>query len=379
MFHQPWKLVPNRVRGAGGREIDKLRGINPPTDDDSGSEAWIGSVTRAGAPLPGFDPNLGCSEVLLPDGRRMYLFEAIALEPEAILGKAHIAVNGLSLGMLVKYLDAKEPYLLQAHPTRDFAKEMWDSDFGKEESWYVLGLRDDVSEPPYILLGFREGVTRADVEKYYYQDDLKALENLCHRIPVNVGDVYFVGGGVPHALGEGCFVLEVQEPSDITVVPIRRQALRKMFSAHSPERDDSSAPCDPETEAAEDALYDKRTLGSFIYDGCDEKENLRRWRIAHKTIREGEWGKEYYLIGPEQTSYFSFSRADVSGSIPIIDTGFPRIGIVLRGEGTVYFDNGELPVKQGDELFFPFHIPGAVLSGNISMIFCYPEGSPKLI
>jgi hypothetical protein len=35
-------------------------------------------------------------------------------------------------------------------------------------------------------------------------------------------------------------VLEVQEPSDITVVPIRRQALRKMFSAHSPERDDSS-------------------------------------------------------------------------------------------------------------------------------------------
>jgi hypothetical protein len=47
LFHQPWKLIPNRVRGAGGREIDKLRGIDPPVDDAGGSEAWIGSVTRA--------------------------------------------------------------------------------------------------------------------------------------------------------------------------------------------------------------------------------------------------------------------------------------------------------------------------------------------
>jgi mannose-6-phosphate isomerase len=123
--------------------------------------------------------------------------------------------------MLIKYLDAKEPYLLQAHPTRSFAKRMWNSDFGKEESWYVIGIREDVKEPPYILLGFKEGVTRADVEKYYAQDDLRSLEMLCHKIPVKPDEVYFVGGGVPHALGEGCFVIEVQEPSDITAYPIR--------------------------------------------------------------------------------------------------------------------------------------------------------------
>jgi hypothetical protein len=32
-------------------------------------------------PVPGLDPNTGCAEVILPDGRRMYLFEAIALDP----------------------------------------------------------------------------------------------------------------------------------------------------------------------------------------------------------------------------------------------------------------------------------------------------------
>ena len=69
MFNEPWRLVPNRIRGQGGREIDKFRGVYPPVDDESGSEAWIGSVTRVGNP-PADKPNYGCSEVILPDGRR---------------------------------------------------------------------------------------------------------------------------------------------------------------------------------------------------------------------------------------------------------------------------------------------------------------------
>ena len=103
MFHQPWKLVPNRIRGKGGREIDKFRGVEPPIDDKSGSEAWIGSVTRVGKP-PADKPNYGCSEVVLPDGRRMFLFEAIALAQEEVLGSKHMEKNGTGLGMLIKQI-----------------------------------------------------------------------------------------------------------------------------------------------------------------------------------------------------------------------------------------------------------------------------------
>jgi mannose-6-phosphate isomerase len=377
LFHQPWKLIPNRVRGAGGREIDKLRGIDPPVDDAGGSEAWIGSVTRAGMDVPGQDLNTGCAEVLLPDGRRMFLYQAISLKPEAVLGKAHMDLHGENLGMLIKYLDAKEPYLLQAHPTRAYAKKMWDSAFGKEESWYVIGLREDVPEPPYILLGFKEGVTRADMECGYHRDDLTALEGLCHKIPVRVGDTYFVGGGVPHALGAGCFVIEVQEPSDITVVPVRLPTLRSMFAgAHPPEE---NAPSEPEITPEEIALYDERTLGSFIYDGCSEEENLKRRRIPHKTIRKGSWGSETYLIGPEQTSYFSFSRLDGSGTAVLLDTGFPRVAIVLSGQGTLFFEGGSLPIHRGDELFLPYRIPDARITGDFSVVLCHPEGSPNLV
>jgi mannose-6-phosphate isomerase len=385
MYHQPWKLVPNKIRGAGGREIDKLRGVYPPRDDPAGSEAWIGSVTRVGNPPPG-EPHRGCSEVLFPDGilpggRRMYLFEAINLAPEEVLGSRHLARHGKdTLGMLIKYLDAQKQYILQAHPTRPWAKKMWSSDFGKEESWYVIGTRDDTAEPAYILLGFKEGVTRERFEELYRKDDLPALEKLCHKIRVKTGETYFVGGGVPHALGEGCFVIEVQEPSDITVVPITQKKRYEVIKAMTGK--------EPGFKLEDEKLYDERMLGAFIYDGCDEEENLRRWRIPPRLIRSGDWGTEHYIISPRETGFFSYTRLDIKGPAPgsaqgsvqcpapLRDTGFPQVGIVLEGEGSLRWEGAELSLRRGDELFLPYLIPGAEFSGpGLSVILCHPEGA----
>lgn len=359
IFNQPWKLVPNKVRGRGGREIDKLRGVSPALDDDHSSEAWIGSVTRVEFP-PAGNPNMGCAETILPDGRKMYLFEAIALNPLAVLGETHHKKHGEKLGMLIKYLDAQTQYMLQAHPTRPQAKKAFNSDFGKEESWYVIGTRDDTKEPAYILLGFKEGVTREKLEELYKKDDLPAMENLCHKIPVKAGETYFVGGGLAHALGEGCFVIEVQEPSDITVVPLKQQKLKSW---------------NPGRPGIDDDLYDNRMLDTFIYDGCSYEENLRRWRIPPKTIREGAWGKEYYLIGPDQTSFFSFSRLDLKGRTELRSTGFPQVAIVLEGKGDLIFDGGKMSLNKADEVFLPYKIPGAAFEGNISLVLCHPEGA----
>ena len=359
IYSQPWKLVQNKIRGSGGREIDKLRGVSPAVDTPDGSEAWIGSVTRVAVPPPG-KPNWGCSELILPDNRRMFLFEAIALDPEKVLGKEHMAVNGTGMGVLIKYLDAGKQYMLQCHPTREWAKEIWNSSFGKEESWYVIGCRDDTPEPPYVILGFKSGVTREQFEEHYRRDDIPALENLCHKIPVQIGDVFFVGGGLVHALGQGCLVVEVQEPSDITVVPITNEKRAKMRNSAKTE---------------DDAVYDRRVLGSFIYDGCSYEENLQRWKIPRKIIRKGDWGEEYTLIGPGQTSFFSFSRIDVKGSINITGTGFPRVAMVLAGSGKFVFQEGSLELHKGDEFFLPWHIPALRLEGEASLVFCNPEGA----
>jgi mannose-6-phosphate isomerase len=359
IYNQPWKLVQNRIRGRGGREIDKLRGVYPPVDDGTGSEAWIGSVTQVRNP-PADKPHYGCSEVILPDSRQMFLFEAIGLSPGQVLGEKHSKHNGSGMGMLIKYLDAQAQYGLQCHPTRAWAKEMWDSDYGKEESWYVLGTRDDTKEPAYILLGFKEGISKELWEKHYRNDDIAALENLCHKIPVKAGDAFFVGGGVPHALGEGCFVIEVQEPCDITLGAHTYEYMKNNYNRWR--------------TAFDKETYDKRLLGAYIYDGCSYEENLKRWHIPKKQIRSGLWGKEELIIGTGQTKYFSFTELTVNGSTDMLDTSFPKVAIAVKGEGKIVYNTGEMLIKQGDEIFFPYNVPNAKVEGNLTMVICHPEG-----
>ena len=287
----------------------------------------------------------------------MFLYQAIAENPAEILGAQHMEKNGLGLGMLIKYLDAQQQYGLQCHPTREWAKKMWNSDYGKEESWYVLSTRDDIAEPAYIFLGFKEGVTRADFEKHYHRNDIYSLEKLCHKIIVEPGDAFFVGGGCPHALGEGCFVIEVQEPSDITLGAL------PLTNWH------------PDASAEEIAQYDERLLGAYVYDGCSREENLRRWKIPRKVIREGDWGSESYVIGPDQTSYFSFTELHVKSKAPLRKTGFPQIAIVTHGCGKLIFQGGEMDIRQGDELFFPFDVTELKAAGEVTLVLCNPEGA----
>jgi mannose-6-phosphate isomerase len=304
----------------------------------------------------------------------MYLFEAIALAPEAVLGREHLSRYGTGLGILVKYLDAKEQYILQAHPRRAFAREMWNSEYGKEESWYVIGVRDDVRERPYIILGFKEGITPGLWREYFFRDDLEGLENLCHRIPIKTGDAFFVGAGVPHALGAGCFVVEVQEPSDITVIPVPQMSIPKHFSKYLPEEERDKPP--PWFIPEDEELYNRKVLGSFVYEGCDYEENLKRWKIPPETIWEGEGGTEYRIIGPKQTAYFSCSRMDIRGRAPVRHTGFPRIAMVISGNGIFHFDGGGLSLRQGDEIFLPHSIPAAELEGELSLMLCCPGSAP---
>ena len=353
IYQYPWKLVQNKIdRYPGGRELDRFRGILPGNDDNK-PEAWIGSDTRTVNAVQKGNPNDGCSECILPDGTKKYLFEVIQACPEKALGKRHIGINGDHIGLLVKLLDAQFQLGLQTHPTRAYAKEYFNSDYGKEESWYVIGIRDDSMEEPYVLLGFKEGVTREQFEKNYDAGDIAAMEACCHKIPVRVGDAFYIRAGVPHAIGCGCFMVEVQEASDITV------GAQKLRTGTGEEQE----------------LHKQRLLGCYIYNGCDYDENLSRYRIHPRTIRSGEWGKETLIISHEQTAYFSFTRLDTNSEVSLIKTGFLQTAIVLQGEGTMLCGNQILSLKQGDELFIPFaaqDIRVSPTAGELSLILCNP-------
>lgn len=362
LYRFPWRLVQNQIRANGGREMDRFRGITPPVDRPNGAEAWIGSVTRANG-ATSENPNLGCAEALLPDGERHYLFQAIAAHPELALGQAHLARYGTNLGMLVKLLDAKTPFLLQCHPTRENARKYWDSDFGKEECWYVLGIRDDAPEPPYILLGFREGVSREGFEAAYRAGDVQALKQMCHRIEVHPGECYFIPGGVPHALGAGCFVAEIQEPSDLTAVPISQQALLDFRRRANPQ-----GVFIPE----DDALYERRMLNSFHYEGQTLEQVLARCKSTMPCLREESGGKELEIFGQEQTQCFSCTLVQVHGLFRKTDTHDAQICLILSGSGHLECGGRKLAVRQADELFFPSGAEDMLMTGEFTCILCNP-------
>ena len=218
---------------------------------------------------------------------------------------------------------------------------------------------------PHIFLGFKPGITREAFERAYRSGTLDQIETMCHRLMVCPGETYYVPGGMPHALGEGCFVLEVQESTDLTAVPIPQKDLLAFRRRANP-----AGVFHP----IDEQLYDARTLGSFDYTGHTLDEILSLTKTAHKTMRSGAWGEEQLLIGQPHTSYFECVQLSVHGGrqVPLTNAHRIQIGIVAAGKGSIVGAAGLLAVSQGDELFFSHACDDLFLSGDVTIIFCRP-------
>ncbi len=192
----------------GGALLGRLRGKGE--EDGDFPEDWVGSVTPAYN--PGRDePEAGLSR--LTDGR--LLRDAIEADPEGWLGRDHVARYGTTTGLLVKLLDAAERLPVHAHPDRAFARAHFDSPFGKTEAWIVLATRERASQ---VWIGLREPVGRHEYRSWIENQEVDRLLASLNRVSVQAGDVVYVPAGVPHAIGAGILIAELQEPSDFSFI-----------------------------------------------------------------------------------------------------------------------------------------------------------------
>ena len=103
--------------------------------------------------------------------------------------------------------------IIQCHPTIPFAQKHLNSNSGKTEAYVILRIRDEVKEP-YIYMGFQHPPERAEFKRMIEEQDSEALLACFEKIPIKPGDVFMVPGGMPHAIGEGVFMIEIMEPTD---------------------------------------------------------------------------------------------------------------------------------------------------------------------
>jgi mannose-6-phosphate isomerase len=197
---KPARVLPARVYRfyRGGALIDRLRG--EPERDGDHPEDWIGSVVQA-RNAGRDEPFAGLSR--LADGT--LLRDAVTADPE----------GWGTPNLLVKLLDSVERLPVHAHPGRAFAREHLGSTYGKTEAWVIVATRGDDAE---LWLGLREPVPCREYRRWIDEQDVDALLGSLNHLRVRPGDVVFVPAGVPHAIGAGALMVELQEPSDFSIV-----------------------------------------------------------------------------------------------------------------------------------------------------------------
>jgi mannose-6-phosphate isomerase len=113
--------------------------------------------------------------------------------------------------LLVKLLDAGQRLPVHAHPDDAFSREHLHRPFGKAEAWYIL-------EDGRVHLGLRRDIERRELADLVSRQDTAALVGLLHVRDVAAGDVVYVPPGELHAIGAGVLLLELQQPTDLSIL-----------------------------------------------------------------------------------------------------------------------------------------------------------------
>ena len=201
---RPLELGPNQFPRfyRGGARIAAFRGL--PASAENTPEDWIASTTHA------YGEENGPSR--LPDGTD--LADAMAAAPAAFFEPGHVARFGPQPEVLIKLLDAGERLPVHFHPDAGFARAHLGSNHGKTEAWIILEAEPGAA----VWLGFARDVDEEELVRWVDEQDVDAMLDAMNRIDVAPGDEIFVPAGTAHAIGEGVLLLELQEPSDLSLL-----------------------------------------------------------------------------------------------------------------------------------------------------------------
>lgn len=270
----------------------------------------------------------------------LYLSDAMKDYKKEMLG------DNEDIGVLTKILDSAIRLPVQAHPDKPFSRKYFNSSYGKEESWVILATRPGGK----VFYGFKDGVTLEQFEKAIEESETSktAMEDLLESFEVKPGDVIYIPAKMVHAIGAGCLLLEVQEPSDFTVQPERWCGDYKL-SDHE------------------------------MYLGLDKKTALECFDVNKKfpapltpnVIEEKDGVKYESLIDERMTKTFNVRRVTLDGGEFKMNGGV-KIYVVTEGNGKITGDGYEKEITKGDYFFISESAKDKfALSGNMTLIECY--------
>nr|WP_246313222.1 hypothetical protein [Leifsonia shinshuensis] len=273
------------------------------------------------------------------------LRDLIAADPLGFLGAEHVERFGADTRLLCKLLHTGERLFVHAHPDSDFARRELGADTGKTEAWIVLAV--DEPEGGRAWLGFADDVDADRLESWFEKQEPDELVAALNEIELHPGDTLFVPAGVPHAIGSGILLLELQQPADLSVIL-------------------EYAPFERLTREAALLGLDARTALSSVartrFTPADIAEALGRLPAG-----------PYAALFPDAArAFFRAEAIAVTPESPIELPAQYAVLVATDGQGTLRTRGETITLTAGDVVLIPHGAGPVGLAGELRAIRCLP-------
>lgn len=326
LLSQPIFFERNRVYRIykGGKTFAKVfaDGTDDGTDNNF-PEEWVASRVKAINPVY-FGERDGVSRVR---GTDIYFDDLLRDFPDQLLGNR-------KYDCLVKFLDSAIRLPFQVHPQKEFSRRYFNSEYGKTEAWLVVATRPGAK----LYFGFKNRITKGELASLEEQSETQKdiMGGLLCGVDVNVGDVWLIKAGLIHAIGAGCTIIEVQEPTDFTIQPER------WCGDYHISYEEEYIGLDKDT--ALDAInYD--IFGDFAKQYA---------QVNPRVLVNREGYTKEQLISYEDTPCFAENRHVVKNGGSFVLDYAPSVYICLNGCATVEGEGYRKQVRGGDYFYLPY-------------------------
>lgn len=267
----------------------------------------------------------GKEPVLLTPIRKQYLWGT----EDWMLSYLHEGLGQAPL--LIKIITAKEALSVQVHPDDELAARYGHRN-GKTEMWYVT----DCQPGAYLYYGLKHKISQEEFLKRIHNETI--LE-VCRKVPVKKGDVFYIPAGLIHAIGKGITVAEIQQSSDVTyrVYDYRREdENHKMRPLHIEQAAKAAGFLPP--------LQGHRPMGP----------RLRK---------EG-----YFKTLLVQCPYFTVYRLEIENTLEGAETDSFQSLLVLEGQGELITGEKSRSLRAGESIYLPEGMGGYCIRGKLEIL-----------
>lgn len=233
--------------------------------------------------------------------------------------------------LLIKKITANEALSVQVHPNDEFAKAE-EGCSGKTEMWYVLDCEPDA----YLYYGLKHQISPNEFQKRIQNG---TITEVCRKMPVKKGDVFYIPAGLVHAIGKGITVAEVQQSSNITYRIF--DYLREDEKGQRRELHISKA---AQVAGFRPPLQGHRPMGL-----CQKKEGYEKTLLVQCP---------YFIVNHYRVKTVMDSR-EGENALAVY---------VIEGKGTLSVENETMELNGGDCIFVPKEVKNYEIRGKLEIL-----------